>query len=406
MTAIGAMILALSKYQHLVLPIVLGIAVWVGAGRAGRRVALVLLVAGTIGAGAQIVNGLQWTEMARDIAAWINRADYALDVLLAETSDRDRVVGALAINDECLDYIGKSGVYVMPGRVDQTCKTVDAWRNGTLWWLLVSDPPALGRALLHIPRDLLPWQPRYLGAVEGGNNEHQPWWMPSLDLLFGDRIAFAWALLLAPWLIATACLKRGTPPIARAFALACATGMVAVLVVALFGDGDVEFAKHAHLAVSFALASLCLPVAALCRRLLVHDALAGASRMSGGITKRPFVVALLILLWTAGIGCAHCSLCMHRGAAVPGVRANSYDETRYTSCFHFYPDRPADVPPGAQQPRGAVCAVPFHRAAAIRCATGRRSSRSPLVWTTLMPWKSAEALGGAARSTMSCGVSP
>ena len=156
----------------------------------------------------------------------------------------------------------------MPGSVNKTCTTVDDWRNSTLWWLLVSDPPALGRALLHIPRKLLPWQPRYLGAVEGGNNEHQPAWMPSLDLLFGTRIAFGWTLLLVPWIIVTACLKRGTPPAARAFALACAAGMVAVCVVALFGDGDVEFPKHVHLAVNFALASLCLPVAALFHRAL------------------------------------------------------------------------------------------------------------------------------------------
>ncbi len=30
--------------------------------------------------------------------------------------------------------------------------------------------------------------------------------------------------------------------------------------------------------------------------------------------------------------------------------ANSYDETRYTSCFHFYPDRPADVSPQLNSP--------------------------------------------------------
>jgi hypothetical protein len=67
-----------------------------------------------------------------------------------------------------------------------------------------------------------------------------------------------------------ACLKRDTPPAARAFALACATGMVAVCVVALFGDGDVEFTKHAHLAVNFTLACLCLPVAALLQRALAE----------------------------------------------------------------------------------------------------------------------------------------
>lgn len=30
--------------------------------------------------------------------------------------------------------------------------------------------------------------------------------------------------------------------------------------------------------------------------------------------------------------------------------ANSYDETRYTSCFHLYPDRPADIPPQRNSP--------------------------------------------------------
>ncbi|MGA8276590.1 MAG: hypothetical protein WB784_00105 [Rhodanobacteraceae bacterium] len=30
--------------------------------------------------------------------------------------------------------------------------------------------------------------------------------------------------------------------------------------------------------------------------------------------------------------------------------ANSYDETRYTSCFHLYPDRPAEVPPQQNSP--------------------------------------------------------
>jgi len=78
------------------------------------------------------------------------------------------------------------------------------------------------------------------GIVEDGNNEHQPWWMPSLDLAFGERPFFAWTLLLLPWLVVAACVRRGTPALARAFALVCATGMLAVCLAALFGDGDVE----------------------------------------------------------------------------------------------------------------------------------------------------------------------
>ncbi|HEY6892782.1 MAG TPA: hypothetical protein VI258_01335 [Rhodanobacteraceae bacterium] len=266
MAAIGAVILATSKYQHLMLSLVVGAAVLIGAGRAGRKVALVVLFAGAIGAGIQLANVARDTPSLRYVQ-WVNHTDYVVDVLLAETSDRERVVERLKINDACLPYVGKS-VYAMPGSVEKTCTNVANWRSAELWWLLVSDPPALARALLHIPRLLLPWQPRYLGAVEGGDNEHQPAWMPSLDLVFGERPFFAWTLLLLPWLIVAACFRRATPPLARAFALVCAMGMLEVCLAALFGDGDVEYAKHAHLAVNYTLASLCVPIALAFRRAL------------------------------------------------------------------------------------------------------------------------------------------
>jgi hypothetical protein len=261
MAAFGAMVLATSKFQHVALPIVLGIAVLIGAGRAGLKVAIVVLVAGALGAGIQLANGARNSTSMRYVH-WINDTDYLVGVLLPETSDRDRIVERLQVNDECLRYIHKS-VYAMPGSVEKTCTNVENWNSAKLWWLLVSDPPGLARALMHIPKLLLPWQPGYLGAVEDGNNEHQPWWMPSLDLVFGERPFFAWTLLLLPWLVVAACVRRGTPALARAFALACASGMLAVCLAALFGDGDVEYAKHVHLAVNYALASLCVPIAAL-----------------------------------------------------------------------------------------------------------------------------------------------
>lgn len=268
MAAFGALILATSKYQHVALPVALGIAVLLGAGLSGRKVAFVVLVAGALGAGIQLANGARNSASMRYVH-WVNNADYTLGILLPETSDRDRIVETLQVNDECLEYIQKS-IYAMPGSVEKTCTNVPNWNSPTLWWLLISDPPGLARGLLHIPRLLLPWQPRYLGAVEDGNNEHQPWWMPSLDLAFGERPVFAWTLLLLPWVVFAACLRRGAPALARAFALMCATGMLAVCLAALFGDGDVEYAKHVHLAINYALASLCVPIA-----MLFHRALAG-----------------------------------------------------------------------------------------------------------------------------------
>jgi hypothetical protein len=255
--AAGALMLATSKFQHLVLPAVLGAAVLLAAGRTSRRVALVCIVAGAIGCAAH--------SMAMN-----NKADYALLVLLKETSDVQGVARALDLDDACLAYIGRS-VYAMPGPVEKTCTTVDRWRRSTLWWLLFSDPQALGRALTHIPRSLLPWLPGYLGVAEGEDHGTLPPSAPSLSALLGRGSGVASLMLALPWLVFAGCIFARASASARAFALACAAGATSVVLVALLGDGDVEFAKHAHLAINFALASLCVPIAAAARRALAAE---------------------------------------------------------------------------------------------------------------------------------------
>jgi len=270
LAGVGALMLATSKFQHLVLPILLGIAVAVAAGRVGRRVALVLIVAGALGFVVQLVNGSRNTPMAHSVSA-VNRANFLLSVLLKETGDRERVVRTLALDEACVSYAGKS-VYAMPGPVEKTCTNVDRWHRTTLWWLLASDPPALGRALSHIPALLLPWQPEHLGLVEDGNFGKLPPTMPGLSRLLGRDIAMAWTLLLLPWAVFAVCvIRRATPP-ARAVALACAVGSASVALVSLLGDGDVEYAKHAHLTIDFALSSLCVPLAAAFARWLRSEA--------------------------------------------------------------------------------------------------------------------------------------
>jgi hypothetical protein len=267
--ALGAVLLATSKFQHMLLPTILCIAVAIGAGRAGRRAALALLVGAALGGAIQYTNGARNTPMAHNIRM-VNRADYVLSVLLRETSDPYRVVKALDIDETCASFTGKS-VYAMPGPVNKTCKSVDSWRHGTMWWLLVSDPPGLARALGHIPALLLPWQPEHLGLVEGGNFARLPPAFPQLSNVLGRSVATAWALLLMPWFIVVVCFLRRAPAPARAFALMCAAGSCSVPLVALLGDGDVEYAKHAHLTIDFALASLCVPLAAVLERFLRAD---------------------------------------------------------------------------------------------------------------------------------------
>ena len=71
--------------------------------------------------------------------------------------------------------------------------------------------------------------------------------------------------------------------------------------------------------------------------------------------------------------------------------ANSYDQTRYTSCFHFYPDRPADIPPQQNSP-----AAPFARYRFIASADPMCYWSSELAFTaaTALIWKAGALLGG------------
>lgn len=71
--------------------------------------------------------------------------------------------------------------------------------------------------------------------------------------------------------------------------------------------------------------------------------------------------------------------------------ANSYDQTRYTSCFHFYPDRSADIAPQQNSP-----AAPFAHFRFIATSDPMCYWSSELVFTgaTVLIWKTATLLGG------------
>jgi hypothetical protein len=262
-TAFGAALLAASKFQHVLLPALLALAVLMADGRTGRRAAIALLLGGALGSALQVGNQLRDTWMTHNIST-INRADFLLTVLLEETSDRERVARALDLDEDCLAAAGKNA-YEIPA--EQTCKTLSEWSSGRLWWLLVSDPPALTRALVRIPALLLPWLPEHLGVVADQEYGRLPATLPSLSGALGHRRGTATALLLLPWLIFLVCAIGRVSARARGFALVCAAGSSSVALVALLGDGDVEYAKHAHLAISLSLASLCVPLSASFRRM-------------------------------------------------------------------------------------------------------------------------------------------
>jgi hypothetical protein len=108
--------------------------------------------------------------------------------------------------------------------------------------------------------------------------------------------------------------------------------------------------------------------------------------MSAPAAKRPVVAAFLAALWTVGTLRA-LLLCMH---APLYAYANSYDETRYTGCFHFYPDRPAGVAPEEHSPE-----APYAKFRLIEARDPPCYWSSELVFTgaTALIWSAAQAMG-------------
>jgi hypothetical protein len=74
--------------------------------------------------------------------------------------------------------------------------------------------------------------------------------------------------------------------------------------------------------------------------------------------------------------------------------ANSYDQTRYTGCFHFYPDRPADVPPQQNSPQAPFAKYRFVAGADPMCYW---SSELAFTAATASIWKAGEWLGAGNR---------
>jgi hypothetical protein len=73
--------------------------------------------------------------------------------------------------------------------------------------------------------------------------------------------------------------------------------------------------------------------------------------------------------------------------------ANSYDQTRYTSCFHFYPDRPADVPPQRNSPQAPFAKYRFVATGDPMCYW---SSELAFTGATALIWKLGELAGAGA----------
>lgn len=97
-------------------------------------------------------------------------------------------------------------------------------------------------------------------------------------------------------------------------------------------------------------------------------------------------LALLALLWLAGTLRAF-ALWSHDPLY---AYANSYDQTRYTNCFGFHPDRPADVPPQQNSPEAPYSKYRFIATGDPMCYW---SSELLFTGATALAWRVGEAVG-------------
>lgn len=99
------------------------------------------------------------------------------------------------------------------------------------------------------------------------------------------------------------------------------------------------------------------------------------------------VVFVIVLFWIAGTLRAF-ALWSHDPLY---AYANSYDQTRYTNCFHFHPDRPAEVPPQRNSPQAPYAHYRFIASGDPMCYW---SSELLFTASTAAIWKAGELFGG------------
>lgn len=264
-TACGAALLAGSKLQHALLPLLLAGACLAAGRHAGRSAALALLLGGALGAAFSFAGALRPAQAG---IAFANRGNFVLMVLLPNSAHPAATAASIGLAADCAARAGPHGIWALPQPIEQSCPSIARVSSLRAWLALLGEPAAAARAVGDIPHWLLPWVSRELGMVEGRQYAPLPASQWSLDRVFGDDARSAQALLALPWLVLLFALLLRAGPLARICAALCALTALEVPIVALCGDGHSDFAKHAQLAIDASLASLAIPLAAIATRWL------------------------------------------------------------------------------------------------------------------------------------------
>lgn len=255
--ALAALALALSKIQHLLLPLVCAVVVLLVdklRARAWSWQGIALLTGALLGLGIQAV------QLRRDspaIAAinHYNRADVTFTALLPHARDPAATAQALGLAPECLRYIGENAWQIGPWP-DSECPQLANVTRARELAVLAREPDLFVRLWWHGLASLEPWLAPGLGMVEGGDFTPLPQEFGSLSRVLSALPAWRLPPLSGPF-VACAWLLwwRGqrAPRVLMFSALAAAV-MLATLTITVLGDGLADVPKQGHLIPNTALA--------------------------------------------------------------------------------------------------------------------------------------------------------
>ena len=277
---VGALLLATSKIQHLLLPTVLALVVLAfGRRHAGRWPwqGYALLGGAAIGALFQFAQLSRDDLMMQSIRSY-NRAHVIFTGLLPAVHDTAATLVRLGMPARCAEHTGKAA-WQMPGLPEDVCPGIEKLGRVRILFEFVREPAAAVRFLGNGIAALNPWLPRNLGHVEGAILGKLPASFVTLNGVLDRTPLLRYTLFALPLVAAAFAWRRrsGSPlmpseqlgagnPLALLAALTAAL-MIATLGITLAGDGIADVAKQGHLIFNASLAWVVIGAIALAGRL-------------------------------------------------------------------------------------------------------------------------------------------
>ncbi len=255
LTGLGlcAALLALTKLQHVALPLAIACLLLPLAWRHPQRWRGPLLA---MGIGSLVGGVAQVAQMGAAHTVGIARANVVNTVfpsMLPESADVTRTMSELGLSEACLQAVGKNW-YARGMQDGSLCPESPGLTRGRVTAVLLANPALVWRLVSGAIDRLRPWLSPHLGMVAGANLAPLPASVLTLARVVDAIPAMAWkaAVLGLPLLgyLLARLRQRGEQVAANAVLVTCCCLPLFVTGVSVYGDGYVDLHAHAHLAFS------------------------------------------------------------------------------------------------------------------------------------------------------------